>query len=268
MKILVTWILVVNLVFLGSCSLFEDPQEQTQIEVTSEFQLELSQLLIPGPNPLMIKVSTINTPSCKESKIRILKSQDSKEITVGIIDIFNPINCEITNEVISESVNFLLNNGQFGFTLFLNASSTNQFQNAISNMGTINSSYDRFSLMLDTQNGFELGDMVIQKIPDKLLWGYLVAQNEEELSIFNDLINHISDQVDDNLGLDNGNYGYFSFQDGQISDITMENNPIYSKSFIYHSNNSAVELSAHFAEFKEQHPNVIIHVQHSEGLEF
>ena len=267
MRVLFGCISFFVLFLFGSCSLFEDPLEQTQVDVKDEFRLELNQMLLPGPNPLEIVISTIDPPNCEESKIRIIKSQEDAQIFLGILDVFNPQTCEYTNDIIQESAIYSLKNGQFEFVLDLNASSSVQLQNSISNIGSLSSTIQSYTLQMETENGFEFGNLEVYKIPDHLLWGYMIVTYEEELSLFDEFKDHLAGQVDEKISLLPGSYGYFNISDDQKIDIAIKNNPVFAKKFIFHSNTSPSDLSARFNDFRALHSNVTIFGQHSEGLE-
>ena len=256
MKHLLSLVFIIVLIN-SSCSLFQDPNEQTMINIEEEYRVDLWQDLVPGENPLEIVVSTVISSPCNNSEMRLAKVVSGSKIFVSIIDIINPTNCEPTSDPLLNSVLFDLSSGSYDVDFDLDL--------AVSNNGVLDITESNFSLNMDTPNGIKMGITNLQRIPNDRIWGSIEVSNESELSLINNFLNSLQQYSNPTHGLSSGNYGHFSINNQ--GGVSLYGEPAHSlmRHFIVHSNANPQEIKFLFEGFRQSNPGSTLLAVNSDG---
>lgn len=239
-----------------ACSVLEEPEELTIINIGADYILELSQTLQLGPNALMINVQHSATKNCANSFIDLSASLVGDQIQLVLGEIIQNEPCFITDELIDAQSSFDLSPRQYDINISI--------KDVAQNHGTIDVSLDSYSIALDSENGILLEEPMIKIIPDQIAWGLITFDEAEHQSAIANLINE-SKEKNTYHNLVDGNYGYFTIKDSELNLSGLSTNESYNEIFIIKQKESFDELTSRFELLSQQDPSIKIQLLNSTG---
>lgn len=223
----------------AACSVLEEPDELTIINISADYVIELSQSLQLGPNLLMINVRSTEMKNCKNSYIDMNTNIAGDQIQLILGEIIHADPCDEISGYVEAQSSFELSPRQYNINISL--------KNVVQNHGIIDVHLDRYQLNLETENGILLKEPIVKIIPDGYAWGQIKLADQDHLSTLNDVIVEVQEaNIPHNL--DDGNYGYFIIRDGQIL-LSQEDKHEGIEVFIVKQEESFEELTSRFEQF-------------------
>jgi hypothetical protein len=139
---------------------------------------------------------------CENNVIDYSSNVSSEGLLLYLHEIITPANCITAESFIHADASFgFLNNGTYRVEVTL--------KDVIQNLGTLTVTPDAYTLNLETQDGIELKNKVLRRIPKGYLWGYVgfsdAAQGGPKASSF---LTELGSKATSRT-LPEGNYGYF-----------------------------------------------------------
>jgi len=249
------WFIYLAIACLASCSLIEEPEEITIVNIGTDYVLEVSQKLSPGPNPFQIDISSIETDNCQNSTIGLSTTHSGNDITLDLKDIINPNKCIRVSESVKANVDLSLELGLYNIVVSLKDITQNQ--------GILEVTEERFKMELETENGIVVLRQEILRIPDEYFWGQFKLNDIQELSAVKNFLVELQNDHSKNE-LSDGNYGYFKLNSGSLQ---FENSEVGSlvENFIFKENHSFLQVKNAVSNFAERHPSVDVQLFHSSG---
>jgi len=240
---------------LGSCSLIEDPEEITIVNIGTDYFLEVSQKLSQGPNPFQIDISSIDKDHCQNSSISLSTIHHGQDITLNLKDIIDPAKCIPLEESVKAEVDLNLEVGLYNINVSL--------KDITQNRGILEVTGERFKMELETENGIVVLRQEIQIIPDGYFWGQFKINDIQDLSSVKSFLIELQKEHLDN-DLNDGNYGYFELKGGHIVFDAEEVGSLV-ENFIFKEQHSFLEVRKTVSDFNERHPSIDIELFHSSG---
>ncbi len=251
--------LLVSILCIASCSVIEDPEEITLVNIGTDYFLEVSQSLQTGPNSLRIDITSLDTDNCESSYIDHTYKALPHLIRVNLNDIVHPSPCIQQKGAIQSSIELPLEQWKYEMNIL--------FKGIVQNDGSLEVTEDKFKLKLETENGIVVLRQEINIIPDGYIWGRLKIANVDDLNGVKNTIEEIR-QNNSKSELSNGNYGYFEVDGNLVTLLTGESVSGITETFLLKQDQSFSDLQLYAARFSELHPEVAIELYSSEGASY
>lgn len=241
---------------VSSCSLFEEPEQLTIVNIGTDYFVELSQTLQSGTNPLLLNVTSIEQNNCKDSYIDIQSNLIGRQINLTLGEIISPSQCAKTDHQLSSDVEFELQESDYNINISL--------KDIVQNHGHIMVSDEKFTIELETENGITIGQQTINIIPDGYVWGSISANDIRNVESIKNLISDLEAQhLPHNLN--NGNYSYFEVKDGKVSILDTQEEGTYFEHFLLKQEGFFKDFRQELVFFSEENPNISMSVFDSVG---
>lgn len=183
-----------------------DPDEDPVVIVTTdpEFSIDLFEQrdAADGTPTFGLWVESVKKYDCAGYGIDASVSVQNNNIRVTLLGVTTPSPC---TGAPAPAKQFLaignLPDGTYGFILSL--------RDAIVNEGVLTISGGHFSLSLPDQQGIDFQNLVMEHIPDGLVWGYAAIPDEPSEPVADDFIFNLK-TITTEAGLSPGYYSYFT----------------------------------------------------------
>ncbi|MGH1437708.1 MAG: hypothetical protein ACRBG0_24945 [Lewinella sp.] len=181
--------------------------------VDKEFSLDLGQVLgVTTLSNLELEMYTIEEEDCLNTKILSNYNRTGRNISLTLYDILDPEVCD-PGPAPATGSQLVTDASPDVYTL------TIELQDVVSNAGTLTVTEDMYKVVMEEENGISWLHTELRKIPEDVLWGYLVYNNTEEENQISTLVSEIND-LGSEPNLTNGYYGYFSvINSGDITEL-------------------------------------------------
>lgn len=234
--------------YLQGCSVLEEPDELSIVNISADYVVELSQSLQLGPNLLMINVQSTETKNCQNSYIDLSTNVTGDQIQLILGEVIHSNPCDQIDGFIEAESFFEVSPRQYSINISL--------KNVVQNHGVINVSLDRYQLNLESENGIYIKDPMIKIIPDGYVWGKI---NLDEIGPQSTLETVVLEAHQKNSlhNLEDGNYSHFIIKDGEIQLPQEDITDTLTKSFIVKQEESFEEITKRFETFSLQYKSTI-----------
>ena len=259
-------VLFLVLVVLSNCK-SGDPDLNVFINVDDDFYIDLFEDISNQEGLFYINIQSIQDQECENAIIDYSLDIDLESdnfIILSINDILEPETCIGENAPAFVSVPIgKLKNESYEIQINL--------KDAIINKGTLTVSSEDYFLGMSSQNGIELLNMILYKIPENTIWGYVgyeeETQQDDAETFIKELETFTSNQnFTDAFGV--GYFGYFSILDDRSvtiqEDITDKN---HSNFVFYNELRTTTEIDDFIQDYCENHPTLNIHLFDHTGNE-
>lgn len=243
-------IIILSLFILTFLSCRDKPDDEVVIIVSidDEFEIDLWENLAVDVSSLYLKIETINTVDCENTKIDFEDDRNSiNHIAITLNGIIPPDTCiEATVPAMSYVNIGYLAQREYSFDINLEGMT-------VTNAGTLTVSEESYVLKMNTNNGFKLLHGKLMRVPYQTIWGTVNYQNFPQT--VNDVDEFLRDikEISEEKEYKEGYYGYFSINDsGEImtDDVTDFPN---SKPFIFSYKNNIDDLQTLINNCREEH---------------
>ncbi len=191
-----------------ACNLTSLGDPEVVADVETEFVLDLQQHLSGSDRLLQFELETLKAQDCKNTLIQNELSVNEAGIVLEINEVGPPEFCESGYAPATALVTVgTLNEGLYNLEINLGKT--------VFNTGVIEVQPDRYVVTLNTENGIDFQHHRMYRIPEHLLWGYIIADDIEDAAI-SELTSAFSEFGTIPV-LKEGYYGHFIFSSGKIS---------------------------------------------------
>lgn len=240
---------------LFSCSVLEEPESQTIINLSDLYEISLNQQLKSGKNALILEISTKEDLHCPEATFDVSRSTSGKVFSITISDAPKIENCVHELIRLTESVPTGIDQGTYDISFNVNS--------IVTDSGFLNVGDQEFELQLSTFDGITLSNPVLKMIPDETVWGVVytkVGGTPDEVDLVSDIVSQLLDPIE----LSDGEYGYFNIKNKEwnLKFPFDESGEVTSKSFLNSSTTDINTFTTLKKEMEEQYPNIGIEIFH------
>jgi len=244
---------------LQSCSVFEDPEEFTFVNVGADYIIELSQSLEIGNNALLFNIQSTQMNNCVESHIDVKTSVTNSELQLILGNIISQDPCLRIPNQLESSAKFDLDTRNYNINISL--------QDVIQNFGTVAVSNESFTIELETENGIIIGQQKINIIPDGFVWGRIGIADIQNLAPLKNVISLMQNATKKH-DLKDGNYSFFEIRNANIVLPKSTARIAAKEEFIFKQTSDFDLLTDALSQFSEQYPDATIQVFNSTGDSF
>jgi len=163
--------------FITSCQP-DEVSPEININISDELQIELWEVLDPNQRELELRVSTLELLGCENYSISFSSYQTTNNSIISINNIVSPNECVTGQAPASSQVDL----GQFSegdHSIELNLKDSE-----ITNLGLLKVRQNFYELEMESDHGIFLPWKVLNSVPEDLLWGYLIfEENADQVAI-------------------------------------------------------------------------------------
>lgn len=238
-------LLFLTVVFLASCELAKVGEPIIVPDVEDEFYINWKENLSPTQRTLQMVIRTIKENQCPDASITYNFSRLNLGYRISLNDIVETDNCDEKNRpAIAEIPLGYVGRGTYQVEIDL--------KNSVSNQGTLQAYADSYSLNMRTEDGIQVLDKVLYKIPEHSVWGYFNFERIEDEAVVEGLLNELAD-----MGVPRSfNAGYYGhFRIGTTGQVALVDQPISSrlKTFIFSIPEQREALTVFVQKVKDQY---------------
>lgn len=170
--------------------------------VATDFQLDLFEEITPDGRQLKLMLASIAAQECEEAYIEYTLTEEDDYAKLVLEDIVNPPNCTPSVGPAKADVNIDLSDNESLAVRFW-------LKQILANYGDLSVDQHQYYLTLDSDNGFDLLNSSLHRLPEAALWGQVVWTNSDDQSIANQFLVALG-ALTNSPGLEDGYYGYFN----------------------------------------------------------
>lgn len=181
-------------------------EEDAEIVVTAapEFRVDLftEYAAADGAARFGLWVQSVGTYACANYRIAYATEADGMRLQVRLLGVEAPASCQGSAGQARAFVPLgPLAPGDYDFSLSLG--------DALVSRGVLQVSEERYQLRMDTKQGVDFQELLLQKIPPGLVWGFVDTPNAEAKSAGLNFLTELKN-ISEEAGLQPGFYGYFT----------------------------------------------------------
>lgn len=251
--------LTVLIITISSCSLFEEPDELTIVNIGTDYFVELSQTLVPGKNALELRVTSLEQNTCDGSYIDINSQLTSNQIQLILGEIISPEPCAKTVNQLTSNIEYALTESNYDINISL--------KDIAQNHGHIMVTDDKFTIELETENGITIGQQTINIIPDGFVWGSISTNDIRQTQSMKSLLNELEISNHPH-SLKDGNYSHFEIEDSNVDIKDIENQGTYYEYFLLKQQSTFHTIQTQLESFSEENQLIRISAFSSMGETF
>lgn len=170
--------------FFVSCSKESDPGIEVNIPKT--FQLGIQEVFEGNERVLELSIKSLELYSCADTKIDYSLIQSEDFIDLSVNEIIEPDSCIFVEEAAQSTIRLgTFQDGSWPIEISL--------RQTVRNPGLLVVKPGTIELLLFSEYGLVSERTLLQRIPDKTIWGYVAYQNEQQFSIASNFINELAD---------------------------------------------------------------------------
>lgn len=206
------------------------------IDISDELQVELWEVLDANQRMLELRVTTLEDLDCENYSISYTLNQTGNGSIISINNIIPPHECMTGLAPASNQINL----GHFpegDHSIQLNLKN-----NEIINLGQLKVKPRIYELEMESHYGIYFPWRILKTVPEDLLWGYLtIEDSEDQDAILAEFNNRLATETED-IGLSQGEYGYFKIASGNASSIKDQGKTITDNIFLFKQIGTRTEL--------------------------
>lgn len=203
------------------------------VDIDDDFYINMFEDISNNDKKFQINITTIQEQTCINFEIDydLNFNEQTNSFELIINDLVEPEDCAQGTAFASVVAPFgRLSEGSYSFNLNL--------KDAVINTGRLFVREDSYELNMNSNDGIEILNEKMYRIPEKTLWGYAIYEDgsadTEAVNFISDLQNLSNTQnVIDNNAYNPGFYGYFNLDDDKRILINPESETTNYQSFIF-----------------------------------
>lgn len=202
------FIFVFALSILWSCKTEID--SGTIVDIEKEFELQLTETLDSSLSGFQLLVTSTRQQACSNVRIDYAVSSFSNRIIVTIKSLKHPTLCNGLLDVAHDTIPLgQLTEGSYRIQINL--------KDAVINQGTLTVTASRAIIEMNTNNGINITDPILWRLPERAIWGGIAADANVTLAMHKvlDTISTICPIFSGTLN----NYGHFNIQPSNLISI-------------------------------------------------
>jgi len=128
----------------------------------------------------------------------------------------------------------------------------------IINLGQLKVKPRFYELVMESDYAIHLPWTLLKTVPDNIVWGYLtMEETADKDAILEEFQNSIAPWTEE-IGLSQGQYGYFEIESGTASSIYDQQDTITENIFLLKQTGSQAELKTALDDLRRQFPNQVL----------
>jgi hypothetical protein len=227
-----------------ACGLNELDDQIIVPVVEDEFYLSLWESFSPEKRELEFRLRTIQNTDCKNASIKQVIKFFPGNIQFSINEIVQETGCEPGQAPATGTAKI----GALPSVLY---SLDVKLREKVTSKGQLTVSPESFDISLAKGGGIILLQSQLRRIPDQMIWGFISYQEPALSQEAQNLLQDISAQCE-LQSLRNGDYGYFSLQDGTLR-FTNTIAPSSALTFYYHYDGTGDILRSLLESYRAAH---------------
>lgn len=231
--------------FFSSCELAKVGDPIIVADVEDEFYIDWRENLSPAQRTLNLVIRTIKEEQCPDASITYNFARFNLGYRVSLSDINSADNCDEKNQpALVEIPMGYVGPGTYQIEIDL--------KNSVKNEGVLKSFSDSYSLNMRTEDGIQVPEKILYKIPDHSVWGYFNFDQIEDESLVEALLEELA-QLSTPREFPSGYYGHFRI--GTTGQVALREQPISSrlKTFIFSIQDQRETLTEFVEKVKAQY---------------
>jgi len=238
------------LLFLTACQP-ENTDPDVNIDISDELQIELWEVLDASQRMLELHVMTLEDLDCENYSISFSMNQLGNSTVISINNILPPHECDPGVAPASNQIEMgYFPEGEYPIQLNLK-------NNEIINLGQLNVRPRFYELTMESDYGIYLPWDILKTVPDDLIWGSINMEDAaDENLILEEFDNKLGPWTED-IGLSQGEYGYFKIENGTASSIKDQRETITENIFLLKQTGTQEELKTALDDLRSKFPNQI-----------
>jgi hypothetical protein len=255
------WQLLIGLGMLSvlpGCEQGLNDEAELLIDIDAEFSISMIEELRSSGNRLTFSLQTLEEQECEGTGIAYELAKSENEIFLDIQGLQAPNPCIKNPEVAFATSDLgLLAEGNYPLRLSL--------QSTIINQGVLKVESDRYRIQMETENGIQISEPELLKIPAQTIWGYVAYDLEEQESISNAFLEDLTPLVSVS-GFADGNYGHFKLENGSLR-LNQEIAYPFFRLFIHELKAPLEELGQLLDQFRKNESSIDVQLFTWDGRE-
>lgn len=240
----------VLLTWLAACKVEDDPKGQV-VKVEPEFTIEPMELL--GQQTFFaFRIQSIDLQPCDNYGVDAVLWQGNGQVNLVIKNLITPENC---NPIPAKAADTALMAIPDPGTYFLQIT----LKDAIFNQGLLEVTPEKYTIQLNSQNGFHMLHNELYRIPTRTIWGYVGYENKSEGQPYADQFLSDLDTLTTDALLSPGFYGHFIVNSNSVNLLPPPQHT-YFKPFVARLESSTNTLKDLIALYRDQVPPGIIEI--------
>jgi len=236
-----------------------DPIVVSNIE--TEFSVRMYEQLGGSNRQLVFHISSIQLADCLNGGISYDLLTNDDGINVTIKKVIEPGNCieGIAPYQTDIYLGSLTETGTTNIALNL--------QDVVENHGFLIVNENQYELKLNSSHGLTIPNVVLHKIPESFVWGYVAINHSNQKAISESFIQSLTNRGYA-LGLKEGDYGYFYvLASGQLIRLeTQMENPVAILPISFGYVGDWNELTNEVETFRQEHPDIDVRLFNNQGF--
>lgn len=234
--------------FLTACQP-DEANPDVNIDISDELQVELWEILDANQRMLEFRVTTLEDLDCENYSISFTLNQTATRSMISINNILPPHECIPGIAPASNQISL----GHFpegDYPIELNLKN-----NEIINIGRLKVKPRFYELEMESDHGIYLPWKILKTVPNDILWGYLsIEESTDQNAILEEFNTRIAPWTED-IGLSQGEYGYFKIENGAASSINDQQTTITENIFLFKQTGTRNELKTVLDDLRSEFPN-------------
>ncbi len=238
------------LVLLTACQ-SENTEPDVNIDISDELRIELWEILDANQRMLELRVTTLEYLDCENYSISYSLNQVGNSAVISINNILPPHECIPGRAPAANQIEMgYFPEGEYPIQLNLK-------NNEIINLGQLNVRSRYYELAMESDYGIYLPWKLLKNVPEDLVWGYLTMGDvADENAILEDFNNRLAPWTED-IGLSQGEYGYFKIEGGIARSINDQRETITENIFLLKQTGTRDELQTALDDLRSEFPSQV-----------
>jgi len=189
---------------------------------------------------------------CENYSISFSLNQVRNSPVISINNILPPHECVVGSAPASNQIEMgYFPEGEYPIQLNLKNSE-------IINLGQLKVKPRFYELVMESDYAIHLPWTLLKTVPDNIVWGYLtMEETADKDAILEEFQNSIAPWTEE-IGLSQGQYGYFEIESGTASSIYDQQDTITENIFLLKQTGSQAELKTALDDLRRQFPNQVL----------
>lgn len=170
------------------------------VKTPPEFQLMCREGIGDTPRSLEMVITPVHPPSCSETYIEMVYTLDHSNMQFKIAGLKTPTPCGHMDRVVNARIDLgWTNEGRYTFH--------GSLRDLIQCEGDIQFTRHSITMLLNKGGGFSIPESSINRLPEHVIWGFIIAQNEVGFNLVKSFVNTLPHPTD---LISPGHYGHFT----------------------------------------------------------
>lgn len=251
--------LLLLLILVGVASGCEKVDPTTQIDVVTDFTINMIENLSASGSNLALDVVTLKDENCLNSEIAYSFNGLNNALTLSLLNIVTPEDCQEGEAPATALV-------QIGDLAAVDYDFNIDLKGQIRSYGSLSVMQDRYLLNFQIKNGFRIPHVELMRVPATVMWGY-VNHITEEQDVVNEFIAEL-EGISTATNLNDGYYGWYEIENQALSSVKGELRTGVNTRFIFNHPENIDDLTNRIAVFRTNNPTLRLELRTGTGRSY